>query len=452
LLSLLIWCSLFTLLGTLVGGVTGLVPGLHPNTIAILVTGLPQVTIVLTAQAATAELPIAEGGAILLGAFLIGVLMAHSFVEIIPTAMMGIAGDDTIVALLPAQRLYLLGRTDLIFEAVMIGGLGSLAIFAVLLFPLRAIMSDPVGAYSMIRPVMGIVLIVICAIVLLSSRDLKKLLRSLLLFGSSGMIGVLVLSLQVPSLVTKSLLSDVWSADSSSFLLAAFAGFFAIPSIAFSRMKRVEHKQSSYRSTESTHIPRLGAVFRGILPSFLVGWIPAVTNAYATSFAFAFKRDNRPPLEASFRYLVTYSATNMGGALQAILALAAIYRARNGTLEAITGIISRDELGWLELSDPPVTIIALLWSACLASVVGAALCLLLGKKILCSRRESSRWWIRPIVLVFLMLLILWSSGPIGYLVMLPCFLLGSLAIVIGAPRVHLMGFLLVPAILYFVTQ
>lgn len=452
LLPLLMWCSLFAILGALTGGMTGLIPGLHPNTLAILLIGLPQVTGFMMNIPIADELQASISGAMILGSFLIGVLIAHSFMEIVPTAMMGVVGDDTAVALLPAQRLFAMGRADLLIESVIIGGLGATLIFALLIFPLRVVMGDPTEGYSLIKSFMGILLIAICSIVLFSSRKSKKLVRSLFLFVSSGALGIFVLQLKIPNYVTNTLLGDHWSAEPSMFLLAAFAGFFAIPSILHS--SRMEGGSRQYQPTSTEELfkaSKLRSICRGILPSILVGWIPGITNAYATALALSFRRRRQLHLEGAYRYIITYSATNIGGAVQAVLALATIFRPRNGTLEAIASLTSWTELGWTELASPPITVAIFLWSAGLASVVGSLLFSIIGRRVLLSSRGGFHWSFRAVVLIFLLILILWSSGPIGYLVMLPSIILGSYAIASGAPRIHLMGFLLIPVIIYFIS-
>src|SRR5512136_1553389 len=128
-LFLFTWCSIIALLGSLVGAFAGLVPGLHPNTLATVFSGFPLTALGLAALVVCFRMPI-DSAPLLLGCFLIGVLMAHSITEIIPTAMLGITDDETVISLLPSQRLYSLGRVDLVIESVVIGGLGALLLFS----------------------------------------------------------------------------------------------------------------------------------------------------------------------------------------------------------------------------------------------------------------------------------------------------------------------------------
>jgi len=444
-LDLIISCSVFALVGAVAGALTGLIPGLHPNTLAILL-------LVLFVNSDSSGIdPEPEWRRwTSIGAFLVGVLISHSISEIIPTAMMGVIGDDTAVASLPAQRLFFLGRTDLITEAVLIGGLGSVVLFAVIFMPIRMVMGQPIETYSLLKSGMGPILMAISAVVLLSSRSDKKLLKALILFSMSGAIGMVVLRFQVANILTNTLFDHAWSADASIFLLPAFSGFFAIPSLLFAARPMAQREIiTPCRTDDDFSFSRARPLLKGVIPSIIVGWIPGITNAYATALVFAFRNPWKHPVEGSFRYLITYSATNIGGALQAILALGTILRARNGTLEAIASIIPEEQLIWSNISDPPMTIMLFFWSACLSAVAGAAIFRLTAKRLLDHNDIGRAPFLRAIVVILILVLIFWSSGPIGYIVMLPCFLLGVWAIGSGASRIHLMGFLVVPVTIYF---
>jgi len=449
-LLLLACCSITALLGSLVGAFAGLVPGLHPNTLATVFSGFPQAALALSALAVGFQMPV-DSGTLLLGCFLIGILMAHSLTEIIPTAMLGITDDETVVSLLPSQRLYGLGRADLAIESVIIGGLGALLLFAILLLPTRWLMGTPAQLYSSMKPFMGLLLLGISGYVILSQRDRNEITKSIAIFFLSGMIGIAVLTAQLPALATNHLAGGIWKVDSSTFLLPAFSGMFALPSLVFSggpnRDKTIE-----MIAGEQIVGSRMKPLLRSILPSMMVGWLPGITNAYATSFSMARRREDTHVVRSAYSYLITYSATNIGGSLQSILAMGTILRFRNGTLEAINGHVAKEALTWFDTLDPPTAILAFLWAACVAMIFGAWLCPILGRRMLSNIECGKFRLLRPAVILLLLILAFIVSGPIGLFVLFSCFLVGAWAISIGAPRVHLMGFLLVPVIIYFLIQ
>lgn len=449
-LFLFTWCSIIAMLGSLVGAFAGLVPGLHPNTLATIFSGFPLTAFGLAALVVCFRMPV-DSAPLLLGCFLIGVLMAHSITEIIPTAMLGITDDETVISLLPSQRLYSLGRADLVIESVVIGGLGALLLFSILLLPTRWVMGAPVNLYSSMSPFIGLLLLGISGYVILSQPDWNEIIKSIAIFSISGITGVAVLTLQLPALATDRVASGVWNVDSSTFLLPAFSGMFALPSLFFSggqRGKDVIEMNAGEQMSGS----RMKPLLRSVIPSMMVGWLPGVTNAYATSFSMSRRWEDTHALKSAYSYLITYSATNIGGSLQSIIAMGTILRFRNGTLEAINGQVARETLSWFDALDPPTAILAFLWSACIALVMGAWLCPILGRRMLIYVDCGIFRLLRPGIILSLLMLAFIVSGPVGLFVLFSCFLLGIWTISIGAQRVHLMGFLIVPVIVYFLAQ
>jgi len=265
------------------------------------------------------------------------------------------------------------------------------------------------------------------------------------------MLGLIVLTIQLPTQMTVSMSGGIWPGDPSSFLLPAFSGFFAVPALLFSSGNKTESR-CLFSSGERMRTPLGKPLLRSLFPSLLVGWIPGITNAYATSLVTIKRRAECRSIESSFQYLVTYSATNVGGSLQSIVAMATIFRARNGTLEAINDHFSNSVIGWFEGFEPPMAIISFIWAACIAAVVGAWSCMFLGRRVLGGSSGKSFKIVRISMMVFILILVLWSSGPVGLLVLFTCFILGAWSLFNSAPRVHLMGFLLVPVIIYFLSN
>jgi len=443
-------CSISALLGSIVGAFAGLVPGLHPNTLAVLFSGIPPVAILWTTAANSLEL--APGSApLLLGCFLIGLLMSHSLTEVIPTAMLGIVDDETVVSQLPSQRLYNMGRSDLVVESVIVGGLGAVLLFAIILIPTGVLMGAPVQLYSAMKPLMGLLLLGIACNVLVRGRDKARIAKSLMIFFLSGSIGIALLTLQIPVHLTHIVFPGIWAVDSSSFLLPAFSGMFALPSLAFSVGKGRKNAVRTI-SCERVEVLRVRPLLSSILPSVMVGWLPGITNAYATTFSLRRGRDISSIARSASSYLVTYSATNVGGSLQSILAMGTILRFRNGTLEAVGSNFPGDALMWHDVLNPPVSMLAFLWAACISIVLGAWLCRFLGSRTLSRGSRNEPRLMRYSVLLLLVSLSFILAGPIGLLVLASCFLVGTWAIRIGAPRIHLMGVLLVPVIVFFMAQ
>jgi len=105
---------LFALAGCVLGVLTGLFPGLHVNTVALIALALPGQNslglIVLIASMST----------------------VHTFVDFIPSLLLGVAGNDTFLAILPGHRLLLQGKGLVAVKLTIAGGLfGGIASIAV---------------------------------------------------------------------------------------------------------------------------------------------------------------------------------------------------------------------------------------------------------------------------------------------------------------------------------
>ena len=441
----LLWCSLFAVLGSLVGGIAGLIPGLHPNTLASVLNAFP---IALFSSILPVDV---DSVPILFGCFLVSLLLSHSMTEIIVTATMGVASDDTIVALLPSQRLHALGRGDLVIECTLIGGLGAVLTFSFLLFPLRIVFGSPIGLYSFLKPLLGIILIAICAFVMSSSRNYLRIFYSFQFFIIAGILGIIVLTLKIPSSLSIDIFGNFWSDESSNFLLPVFTGFFAIPGLIHPMTSTTKGDLGKI-PIEKIEINKIKPLFKSLIPAVLGGWLPGITNAYATSLIMHRKRENAETIVSACAYIVTYSATNIGGSLNSILAMATISRYRNGILESIGDHFSYGQLLWSDIEHPPISILAFLWAACIGAIIGTFLCRRLGGRILKIPSIAQKEILRLSLLIFIISLVLLISGPIGVLLLFSCFALAVGAIRFSVSRIHLMGFMIVPAIAYFLTN
>lgn len=435
------------MLGGLIGGFSGLMPGMHPNTLAALIAISPFMALIMPLVPNELE----YSNIIIFGSFLISILLAHSLTEMIPTAFMGIPNDDTIVALLPSQRLFASGRWDLLIECTMVGSLGAVILFAIIFIPICGIMGGPFELYRSIKGFFAIILIGIAILVIVSAGRARRILSSAAIFLLSGIFGLVVLTLSIPQSITELIPSDIWVNDSSCFLLPAFSGFFSVPSLILMKKKKQSPKFIA-QSQEEVEVPRLTSLLRSILPSTLVGWIPGITNAYATTLSFIGLRMKSSSLASACRYLVTYSATNVGGSLHSIIAFFVIGRARNGIIESINDQIGQMDVLPFEIIQPPMMLLCFLWSACIGAVVGALILRTIGSWILQNNRFEFGRYVRIGIIVFIMSLVIAISGPAGLLVLFTSVVLAVLTINMCVSRIHLMGFILFPVIVHFMSM
>ena len=166
------------LLGTGIGVLTGLTPGLHVNTMALLL---------LTASGSLYD---ALGGGLGIAVIITAAAIAHTFLDFIPSAFLGVPEEDTALVVLPAHAMVQEGRG---FEAVCLSAAGSglaLLTAAAVLLPFRMVFIDT-GMYPVLKRNIVPVLLCLCAVLVLSESGGRPGRRW---YGPSAAAVVLVLS------------------------------------------------------------------------------------------------------------------------------------------------------------------------------------------------------------------------------------------------------------------
>ena len=186
----------------------------------------------------------------------------------------------------------------------------------------------------------------------------------------------------------------------------------------------------------------LKSSFIGAVAGALVGWFPGVTSASATVLAsdISGKTDGED-------FIVSVSAVNTSNAVFVILALFVIGKARSGAMGVVKDLTSPDM--WSSLSSPPSLLFLLLFSALVAGAIAYPLTIFFGSFFLprMERLDYSR--ISVVILGLVLLLVVLLAGPLGLFVASVAAMLGLIPPLTGTGRVHLMGFLILPTIIYF---
>src|SRR6056297_1036426 len=164
------------ILGVLFGTLTGLIPGIHINLVGgfliSLSTGL-----------------LLDVNPIYLVVFISAMAITHTFVDFIPSILLGCPDTSTELSVLPGHELLKKGEG---FQAIILSVYGSLAAVIILLiisYPSLKIIPE---IYSQIKSVMPYLLIGVSLLMILLER---KKLTALKVFLISGLLGWSVLNL-----------------------------------------------------------------------------------------------------------------------------------------------------------------------------------------------------------------------------------------------------------------
>ncbi|MBS1262980.1 MAG: hypothetical protein MAG715_00146 [Methanonatronarchaeales archaeon] len=430
---------LFASAGFSIGVFTGLIPGLHVNNAALLLaSSVPAL--------ASASVP-PEAIAVMI----VAAAVSHTFLDIVPSVLVGAPEPSTALAVLPGHRLLMEGRAS---EAIRLSALGSgAAVFLALLLalPIKLLFEE---IYPEILPYLGWLLLLVSAIMVVSetgdpgpfevpsrSSALKARGWALGLFLLSGCLGYVALrgdSLGAPQ--------PLLGVD-ASILFPLLTGLFGTSTVVLSLASDTDPPN---QSADPVGLPRRVAarsIAGGTLSGTLVGWLPGVTSAQAAVLAGELSGEKLTPNapEGARSYIVSVSAVNSSNAVFTLVALYTIGRARSGAMVAFEDVV-------------PVSA----WAGGLPPLLGASLMVvavsgflsyitLVGASDPLSRTMSSLnyRYLSLAVLVALSSAAFLLTGFFGLQVLAVATAMGLLPPKLGVRRTHLMGCLLLPIMMFF---
>jgi len=388
---------LYFLVGIIIGIITGLIPGLHPNSVLFLLLPLYF----------RFKLDFLD----FIG-FVVGISVTNTVLNYIPSVLLGVPQEDTVLSVLPGHKFVLDGRG---YEAIALTILGALSstVFALVLLPLLFVLIPFV--YPFLASYMQYVLLLLIATMLF--RRKRKILSLMILF-LSGLLGLITLNSNLGNMYT---------------LFPAFSGLFGIPMIIFSLIHGGKIPKQNKNEKINSKDVILGGFF-GFLAGILTGFIPGIGSSQS---ALIVQRFSNMKIK---RFMVALGGINTTGIFFSILSLYLINKARSGAAIIIQNISTR-------LTLPMVFIIISLSMICLGLVV--PLGLKIGK-ISCSVVNKINYKILLYSVLFLIIFgtIILTSW-FGLIVLITSTALGFLTAQIGVNRNWCMGVLLVPTILYY---
>jgi putative membrane protein len=388
----------YAIAGIAVGTLTGLIPGIHPNTVFVLMVSAASLLAGLPPELALT--------------FIMALVVSNTFTDFLPSLLLGAPDPSTAMSVLPGHRMLLEGRG---YEAISLTVLGGLGVALLILLCMPVLLYAVPAVYTLLVPVMHIALFLVVAWMVLSERGMKRLFAAGI-FLISGIFGLVALN----------------AYPSGSLLFPALTGLFGLSTLAISySQKGAIPRQDRGSSLTGDHR-------KGILVGWAAGWLsgmlPGVGAAQAGAVASRLFR-------ARLReFLIALGGINTSNIFFTFIMFFTLGKTRSGAMWAISqfaDILAASDV--LLLSVVGIT----------ASFVSAGLTLLIAGILLkrlggadCSRLSMG-------VMAFLLLAVLVLSGPVGLAAAATGTFTGLLAIRLGVKRSHLMGFLLLPTILYF---
>ena len=388
--------------GILIGTITGLIPGIHINLVAIIVLSLTPFLLNYI-------------NPITIAIFIISMAITHSFLDFIPSIFLGAPEPGTALSVLPGHKLLLQGRA---YEAIKLTVIGSLCglLIAIALTPFFIITLQNI--YSTIKNYIAYLLILASLLIIIKD---KKRHWAFITFLLSGILGIIVLKLVILKEPLFPLLSGLFG---TSALVLSYSQKVKIPKQIITQTN--VKKKTIIKSLSSSLIA-------GSICSFMPGLGPAQAAILGSQILGKIGKKG---------FLILVGSLSIVDIIISFVTLYTLGRARNGAIVAISQILENFNFNHLLL---------FLGSSLIAGAFATILALKFG--IIFSKMISNvNYPILCLTIISLITtLVLIFSGPLGLLVLFTSTMIGLIPQLTNTGRNHLMGCLVLPVIIFFLS-
>ena len=403
--------------GILIGTATGMIPGIHVNTAgAILFASSSFLLTFLSPE--------------FLCVLMVAMSIAHALIEFVPSMLLGVPQEGTATSILPGHRMVLQGRSKEVIRIVSIGGFGSI-IVTIFMLPVFAIALP--ALHDLTKPFTWIILL--AASIYLTydlTNSLRDFLWSLLLFIFSGILGWIIFQTPISSGVS---------------MMCTFSGLFGISTILFSLndSSTIPHQNKFYDL--NLDLNKFKSIFAGGITGAILGFLPGFGPAQGTVIAQAASGANDNDDDDTVNFLLATSGLNVSDCLFSLIAIYIIGNPRSGIAVYMSYLISEMSINHLAI---------FIFASLIAVSVSLALSLKLGDSFsrLMGGVDYKKLSIGVILLQILILyiFIFYYQAPVLYmtLALITSTAMGMLPHYIGVGKSHLMGILIIPAIVIYI--
>lgn len=403
-------------IGISIGTVTGMIPGIHVNTAGAIL--FASSTFLLTFLSPE-----------FLCVLMVAMSIAHALIEFVPSMLLGVPQEGTATSILPGHRMVLQGRSKEVIRIVSVGGFGAI-IVTILMLPIFSVALP--FLHDLSKPYTWIILLVASVYLTYSlTGTVRDFLWSMLLFTLSGILGWIIFQTPVSSGVS---------------LMCTFSGLFGISTILFSLndSSAIPHQNPFYEL--NLDFNKFKSIFAGGITGAILGFLPGFGPAQGTVIAQAASGANDNDDDDTVNFLLATSGLNVSDCLFSLIAIYIIGNPRSGIAVYMSYLISEMSLNHLAI---------FIFASLIAVSVSLVLSLKLGDSFsrLMGGVDYKKLSVGVILLqiVILYIFIFYYGAPFGYmtLALITSTALGMLPHYLGIGKSHLMGVLIIPAIVIY---
>ena len=403
-------------IGILIGTITGMTPGIHVNTAGAIIF-------------ASSTFLLGFLSPEFLCVVMVSMSIAHALIEFVPSMLLGVPEEGTATSVLPGHRMVLQGRSKEVIRIVCVGGFGAILV-TILMLPIFAIVLPLL--HDTTKPFTWIILLFASIYLTYSLTSTSRdFIWALLLFVLSGILGWAVFQTPISSGIS---------------LMCTFSGLFGISTILFSlNDNSILPHQNSFYDLE-IDFKKFKSIFAGGITGAILGFLPGFGPAQGTVIAQAVSGASDVNDDDTVNFLLATSGLNISDCLFSLMAIYIIGNPRSGIAVYMSYLISKMSLNHL---------IIYIFASLLAVSISLVLALKLGDSFsnLMAKINYRKLSIGVILLqiVILYIFIFYYQAPMAYmtLALITSTALGMLPHYLGVGKSHLMGVLIIPAIVIY---
>ncbi len=377
------------------GTFTGLFPGIHINLVGALLVSL--------SVSLLAQIPV-----IYLVTFIVAMAITHTFLDFVPSVLLGCPNTDTELSVLPGHELLKNGEG---YSAIMLTAYGGLASIFLLLFVSFPLIVLAKNFYKEIIFTIPYILIFICLMLIFLE---KSKFKAFLVVFLTGVLGYVVLNMNL-----------------EQSLLPLLSGLFGASNLILSiKTKTRIPEQKITKPREPLLRPLIGA----LIASPFCGFLPGLGSGQAAVIGSTISKSDKKG------FLILLGATNTLVMGFSFLSLYAIGKTRTGAAAAIKELIGNSDTN---------TFLLMLAVVLISGITSFFLTKHLAKFFALNITRINYSTISYITLAVLTLVVLFVSGFLGLLILTISTLTGIYCISLKIKRTNMMGCLLIPTIILY---
>ncbi|MEK6909075.1 MAG: tripartite tricarboxylate transporter permease [Nanoarchaeota archaeon] len=391
------------LAGLLIGIFTGITPGIHINTVTTILVA----NITLFSSFSTTSLI----------TFIVSLAIAHTILDFIPSVLTGATDEESFMSVLPGHEMLKQGKGK---EAILLILIGALTAIPLILAITPLFLKIIPLIYENVIFIIPFILIFI-SIYTISRED--KIFIALTVFIATGLLGFTALNSPV-----------------KDPLLPLLGGLFGASSIIISLTQKIKIPKQ-----QKINIPKFNEIkkdyFKSILGSIisapLCSFLPAIGSGHAATISSEVTQQSRKG------FLIMLGTINIIVMTLSFATLYSLNKTRTGAAAAIKNIA-----GELTIENLWMIITIVIFTIIITSIIAILITNLFIKLI----EKVNYRNVSLIMLLILTFAVIILSNLLGLVVFITSTAWGIFAIKSNIRRINMMGVLLIPTIIIYLTN